>query len=572
MPGMGRTLQSDNPTIVTAFHSALLHQLFVVLIIGAVLGITFNVIRSVQYRRLAAAGRATFPTGPRWNHSEPPARRILRIGLGAMWIFDGLLQLQTSMPLGLPTTVIKPSASTSPAWVQHVVNSGLNIWSLHPVQAAAATVWIQVGLGLWLLVAPRGLWSRFGGLASVGWGLIVWVFGEAFGGIFAPGVSWLFGAPGAVLLYCVGGFLVALPDRAYATPRLGRLVLTFTGVFFIGMAVLQAWPGRGFWQGRLHSTAHVGTLASMVAQMAQTSQPHFLAAWLSSFGDFDTAHGWAVNLGVVIVMLAIGVALCSGRRRLVLPAVICAVALCLADWVLVEDTGFLGGTGTDVNNMLPSALILVAGYVAMVRLPAPIGEADAVDEVVHQATPGGRWWEWVTPVYLIRLVAALGAVAIVLVGTAPMTLAAANPNADPIISEATNGTPNVIDSPAPPFSLIDQHGNPVSLSSLRGHTVALTFLDPVCTSDCPLIAQEFHQADERLGTRKCKRLLRCDRRQSHLSVRRLHRGLRPPRRLGPRRQLALPDRIGGAAAPGLELLRRPGGDRRGRGDDRPQRP
>jgi cytochrome oxidase Cu insertion factor (SCO1/SenC/PrrC family) len=34
--------------------------------------------------------------------------------------------------------------------------------------------------------------------------------------------------------------------------------------------------------------------------------------------------------------------------------------------------------------------------------------------------------------------------------------------------------------------------------------VALTFLDPVCTSDCPLIAQEFHQADERLGSRDKK--------------------------------------------------------------------
>jgi cytochrome oxidase Cu insertion factor (SCO1/SenC/PrrC family) len=273
-----------------------------------------------------------------------------------------------------------------------------------------------------------------------------------------------------------------------------------TGVFFIGMAVLQAWPGRGFWQGRVHATAHVGTLAGMVAQMAQISQPHFLAAWVSSFGDFDTAHGWAVNLGVVIFMVAIGVALCSGRRRLIFPAVLGAVALCLADWVLVEDTGFLGGTGTDVNNMLPTALIIVAGYVAWVRLPASIPQATKVDEVIPQATGEGRWWERLTPVYLIRLVAALGAVAIVLVGTAPMTLAAANPNADPIISEAMNGTPNVIDSPAPAFSLVDQHGRPVSLSSLRGHTVALTFLDPVCTSDCPLIAQEFHQADERLGT------------------------------------------------------------------------
>ena len=31
--------------------------------------------------------------------------------------------------------------------------------------------------------------------------------------------------------------------------------------------------------------------------------------------------------------------------------------------------------------------------------------------------------------------------------------------------------------------------------------VLLTFLDPVCTSDCPLIAQEFRQADQLLGGR-----------------------------------------------------------------------
>ena len=40
---------------------------------------------------------------------------------------------------------------------------------------------------------------------------------------------------------------------------------------------------------------------------------------------------------------------------------------------------------------------------------------------------------------------------------------------------------------------------PVSLAGLRGRTVALTFLDPVCTSDCPLIAQEFKEADSLLG-------------------------------------------------------------------------
>ena len=39
--------------------------------------------------------------------------------------------------------------------------------------------------------------------------------------------------------------------------------------------------------------------------------------------------------------------------------------LCLADWVLIEDFGFLGGLGTDPNSMIPMALVFVAGYLAL---------------------------------------------------------------------------------------------------------------------------------------------------------------------------------------------------------------
>jgi cytochrome oxidase Cu insertion factor (SCO1/SenC/PrrC family) len=509
---MGGTLRSNNSVVVSAFHTTLLHQLLLLLFFGAVLAIAVNVIRTIQYRRLGSLGQRHFPQVSSADTREPPARRILRIGFGLLWLLDGLLQLQSNMPLGLPASVIRPSASSSPTWVQHVVNSGVNIWTLHPVQAAAASVWIQVGLGLWLLVAPRGLWSRFGGLASVGWGLVVWVFGEAFGGIFAPGLTWLFGAPGAVLFYCAAGVLIALPDRAFATPRLGRIVLSVTGAFFIGMAVLQAWPGRGFWQGRLHATSQLGTLAGMVNAMARTPQPGFLASWVSSFGSFDAAHGWAVNLVAVILMASVGVILCTGNRRLVGPAVLAAVALCAASWVLVEDMGFLGGTGTDPNNMMPTALILISGYIALVRLPSPNAQpvelqapewtAAESDSVVPQERQ--RWWEWATSPYLVRLGAVVGSISIVLVGAVPMSVAAANPYADPIVSQALNGTPNVVNIPAPSFTLEDQRGAPVSLSSLRGHTVALTFLDPVCTSDCPLIAQEFRQTDQRLGNESSK--------------------------------------------------------------------
>ena len=125
------------------------------------------------------------------------------------------------MAVGLPSQVIEPTAAASPGWVQHLVNAGGTTWSYHPMQAGASAVWIQVGIGIWLLVAARGPLSRLAGLVSVGWGLVVWVFGEAFGGIFAPGLTWLFGAPGAVLIYAVAGALIALPERAWRSRRLG---------------------------------------------------------------------------------------------------------------------------------------------------------------------------------------------------------------------------------------------------------------------------------------------------------------------------------------------------------------
>jgi hypothetical protein len=153
---------------------------------------------------------------------------------------------------GLPSAVIEPLAAASPRWVQQVVNWAGTNWSYHPMQAGASAVWIQVGIGIWMLVAARGPLSRLAGLVSIGWGLVVWVFGEAFGSIFAPGLTWLFGAPGAVLIYAVAGALIALPERAWRTQRLGQAALGGLGLFLVGMAVLR--PGRGGGSGRAPRT------------------------------------------------------------------------------------------------------------------------------------------------------------------------------------------------------------------------------------------------------------------------------------------------------------------------------
>ena len=54
----------------------------------------------------------------------------------------------------------------------------------------------------------------------------------------------------------------------------------------------------------------------MVQAMAQTPQPHFLSSWVSSFGAFDLAHGWAVNLFVVVALAVLGIAFLAGRTRM----------------------------------------------------------------------------------------------------------------------------------------------------------------------------------------------------------------------------------------------------------------
>ena len=202
MPGMNSGVNVSDPAVVAAFKAALVHQGLIALLIFALLGLAWVSVRVW----LAPAGTGITAAGePGPGLAEPAWRRLLRIGFGLLWVFDGILQAQPKMAIGLPSQVIEPIAASSPRWVQHLVNVGGTTWSYHPMQAGASAVWIQVGIGIWLLVAARGPLSRLAGLASVGWGLVVWVFGEAFGGIFAPGLTWLFGAPGAVLIYAVAG-------------------------------------------------------------------------------------------------------------------------------------------------------------------------------------------------------------------------------------------------------------------------------------------------------------------------------------------------------------------------------
>src|SRR5215469_8442949 len=356
--------------LAAAFKTALLNEGELIFFIFVLLAIAWVACRELLLAKARARLVLRLAARRAGRVPEAAARRVLRIGVGILWIFDGLLQAQPTMPGDLPSHVISPAAAGSPGWVVHAVGWAAAAWSAHPVEAASGAVWIQLGIGVWLLSAASPRWSRVAGLVSTGWGLVVWTFGEAFGGMFAPGVSWLLVAPGAALFYCVAGVLLALPLAAWHDPRLGRGVLRWSGAVMLAFAVLQAWPGRGFWQGTWHGRPH--SLAADVGAMAASRQPVVMHRLVSDASSLAASHGFAVNLAVVIALAVTGGCLLSGRAALARPAAIVAIALCVTDWVFVQDLGFLGGLGTDPNSMVPQALLLTAGLLALTAGPAPV--------------------------------------------------------------------------------------------------------------------------------------------------------------------------------------------------------
>jgi cytochrome oxidase Cu insertion factor (SCO1/SenC/PrrC family) len=230
----------------------------------------------------------------------------------------------------------------------------------------------------------------------------------------------------------------------------------------------------------------------MSTQMSQTPQPGWLASLLRSFASFDAANATAVTVVVVVALAAIGIALSSGRERVLRPALACLTVLCLADWVLVQDLGVLGGVGTDPNSMIPTLLVAVAGYLALTR-PAEVTATVAAEQHASRA-PSLR--------QAGRILALASAAGITALGAVPFAVATAEPTATTLLAQSIDGSAYVIPGDFRPadFALFDQNGRRVTLDGLRGKVLLVTYLDPVCTTDCPIIAQEFKQADRLLGS------------------------------------------------------------------------
>ena len=58
---------------------------------------------------------------------------------------------------GFVSRVVEPGLRSSPSWLADLVQPAVRTWTRHPVPADAVTVWVQVGLGVLMLLQPISL-------------------------------------------------------------------------------------------------------------------------------------------------------------------------------------------------------------------------------------------------------------------------------------------------------------------------------------------------------------------------------------------------------------------------------
>lgn len=282
------------------------------------------------------------------------ADRVLRLGLGALWLLDGLLQLQPGMfVMDMIGPTMQPTAAPEPAWL-----AALLTWSIHHVTAHLPAVdWtvavLELAVGA-LLLSGRRPAVTVGLVTSIVLAIALWLFGESLGQLLSGSATLLDGAPGAMLLYALGAALVLARGRlrkhSGGRGANGPMAIV-VAVLVLGL-LLQLRPV--FWSG-------LG-LAQPFGNGAMMPQPHWLRAWTGAATSLAMRAPVPFNAALVVGFGALALALALWPlANLASGVALLAFALL---WIFGQDAGMLAsGMATDPNSLPVLALLLWSGRV-----------------------------------------------------------------------------------------------------------------------------------------------------------------------------------------------------------------
>ncbi len=329
----------------------------------------------------AAATGADGGSGPGASPGRLPERRTplrdaasarpqgppvwLRWCLGGLWLLDGLLQLQPPMfGSAVVRGVLQPALAGNPRWADAPLALTIRVFAAYPVLVNAQIAAAQLAIGLSLLLwGRRRAWPFW---LSLGWGVLLWPFGQAFGGVLATGASLWTGAPGSAAGYALltwaawplpalsrgpraeregaSGPPIRAASRALARRR--SLIRQALGLVWAVGAALQA-------QAAFFTSPGLSHLVTAGA----AGEPAWLAALLLWMGHAVAGRAALCNAASVALFAACAIGLWTRCWRR--PALWLSIGLAGLAWVFGQALGaLLSGMATDPNTA--PLLVLVA--------------------------------------------------------------------------------------------------------------------------------------------------------------------------------------------------------------------
>jgi hypothetical protein len=236
----------------------------------------------------------------------------------------------------------------------------------HIILLNLIVTFVQIALGFLLIIGYR---VRETVIASVVWSLIVWYGGEGMNMLFTGQASILTGAPGAVLLYPLLGFLV-YPRKASSQTASEDTVLSqihfhrIMAGFWIFAAILQLQPY--WWQpGQISQT-----LSDIMGQGGLNGL--LIDPILKELSTLTASIEVPLNILLIVSFLALGIGLAISREERLRPFLIASLVASFLIWWIAEGLGMVfTGMTTDFNSGLLLIVMVLACWPKTAFFHAP---------------------------------------------------------------------------------------------------------------------------------------------------------------------------------------------------------